>query len=359
VQALDHLQHFFWDDVARDRAAGATAGARPGREGRATVVDRCYHLADDIIGHRAGLLEGSTHLFVVSDHGFGPARKWFHVNRFLQEHGLLALGGAEGSSGLAARLGLTPQAVRSAVRRLDVLGLRHRMGRMARVSLGRRIDEQLTPPVDWARTRAIAGSPATEGIYVNLRGREPHGIVEQGTAYEALRDRLVGELRALRDPETGEPVVQAVYRREEIYDGPFLDQLPDVVFGLGDGPYLASDLLTAEEVLAPLSSDYLQGRHQPTGVFVAAGPGIRRGLHLDGVHIVDVAPTVLYALGLPIPDDMDGRPLLEIFGEEYRAAHPVAYAPPVAVEGDREAPAYDDEDRAEMERRLQGLGYMS
>ncbi|HSJ58067.1 MAG TPA: alkaline phosphatase family protein, partial [Anaerolineae bacterium] len=313
----------------------------------------------EIIGRRVGMMDERTTLFVVSDHGFGPAHKSFHVNRLLQEEGLLVLGGGDARGGVAARLGLTPERVRGVVRRLDVLGLRRRMGRLARVTLGRRLDERLTPPVDWARTLAISGSPATEGIYINLRGREPAGIVEPGEAYEALRERLIAALGALRDPETGERVVRAAYRREEIYDGPFLDQLPDVVFDLGDSPYLASDALAAADVIAPLPPDYLQGRHRPTGILVAAGQSVRRGFEVGGARIVDVMPTVLYSLGLPVPRDVDGRVLEEIFCDEYRDAHPVAHDDPVDPATDGAAQVYDEQDMAEMERRLRGLGYAS
>jgi predicted AlkP superfamily phosphohydrolase/phosphomutase len=353
AQALDHLQHLFWNEVVR-------GAGEPGKEERGemgVLVDRCYQQADEIVGHRLGMLDGRTNLFLVSDHGFGPAHKWFHLNRFLQEQGLLVLGqaGAGGTGALLARLGLTPQGLRGAVRRLDVLGLRRRVGRLARVTIGRRLDESLAPPVDWTRTQAVAGSPATEGVFVN------RDAVEPGGAYEALRDRLIASLLELRDADTGQGVVRAAHRREELYEGPFLPLLPDIVLDMGDGPYLISDSLTAGRVLAPLPSDQLQGRHRPLGVFAAAGPDIQPLGRFEGARVVDVAPTVLYALGLPIPDDMDGRPLLEIFTVEYRAAHPVQIVPaagpasPAAPSG----PAYDDEDQEEMERRLKGLGYVS
>jgi predicted AlkP superfamily phosphohydrolase/phosphomutase len=352
VQALDHLQHLFWNEVVGAGGEGEVAA----------LVDRCYRLADEIVGQRVAALDGQTYLFLVSDHGFGPVRKWFHVNRFLLERGLLSLEGG-GGGGAMARLGLTPQRVRAAVARLDVLGLRRRVGRLARVTLGRRIDQALTAPIDWSRTQAVSGSPATEGIFVNLQGREPEGIVPP-EAYEAVRARLMGELQDLRDPESGAAVVQAVYRREEIYEGPFLDLLPDVVFDLGDGPYLASDAPAAERILEPVSTS-LQGRHRAEGIFVAAGPDVQAVGRIEGARIVDVAPTVLYALGLPIPEDVDGRPLLEIFDGEYRAGYPVRYEEPQEGGGSGRGGhgagngAYDEDDEAEMERRLRGLGYVS
>ena len=351
VQALDHLQHLFWNDIAGQADDHAYA----------PLIDRCFGLADQIIGHRRQMLDGRTNLFLVSDHGFGPAHKWFHVNRFLLERGLLALGETQGG-GLGStlnRLGLTPQKLRGLIRRMDVLGLRRRMGRLARVTLGRQIDRSLTLPIDWGQTQAVSGSPAVEGIYVNLKGREPQGIVEPGAPYETLRERLMAELQVLRDPETGETVVHAVYRREDLYDGPFLDLLPDVVFGFGDSPYLASDALGAVQMLERLPRDYLQGRHRSTGIFVAAGPDIRDGGRIEGAQIVDVAPTVLYALGLPIPEDMDGRPLLEILNPDYQQAHPVRYSRPELAEEASPEPGYDAEEAAEMERRLRGLGYVS
>jgi predicted AlkP superfamily phosphohydrolase/phosphomutase len=351
VQALDHLQHLFWEDIVR--------GADESRF--ASLIDRCYRQVDDIIGHRSKMVRDQTNLFLVSDHGFGPVHKWFHVNRFLHERGFLTLGEVQGGGmgSAVARLGLTPQALRSLVRRLDVLGLRRWLGRMARVTLGRQLDRTLAPPIDWSRTQAVSGSPATEGVFINLKGREPQGVVEPGDSYEALRERLIAELLALRDPETGEPVVQAVYRREQLYEGPFLDLLPDLVFDLGDGPYLASDAPLAAQVLEPLARDYLQGRHRSVGIFVAAGPDIREGEKSEGARIIDVAPTVLYALGLPIPENIDGRPLVEIFRQDYQAAHPVRYTSPEPVGGAAPESVYDQEDTAEMERRLRGLGYLS
>jgi predicted AlkP superfamily phosphohydrolase/phosphomutase len=351
IQALDHLQHLFWEHIT----------SPPGDDRLASLIDRCFRHADEIIGHRLQLLDGRTSIFLVSDHGFGPARKWFHVNRFLLERGMLALGGSEGGrlTLSLARWGLTPQRLRTLVRRVDFLGLRGRMGRLARVTLGRQLEGKLVPPIDWARTKAVSGSPATEGIFVNLKGREIGGVVEPGEAYEALRDWLIVELSALRDPETGQPVVSAVYRREEIYEGPFLDLLPDVVFDLGDEPYLASDALVASRVLEPLPRDYLQGRHRSNGVFAAAGPGIREGKRFEGARIIDVAPTLLYSLGLPIPEDMDGRPLLEIFDGEHRETHLVEYASPKLPEEPGPEPALDEKAAAEMERRLRGLGYVS
>ena len=351
VQALDHLQHRFWEDIANRDSTGE----------RATLIDRVYRFADEIIGHRAAALDGRTNLFLVSDHGFGPAHKWFHVNRFLVERGLLTFGEVGGGSASTplVRLGLTPQNLRAAIRRLDVLGLRRWMGRLTRSTLGRRIDQALAPAIDWSRTFALSGSPATEGIFVNLKGREREGIVEPGKEYETLRERLMVELRALRDPETNEPVIQEVYRREELYQGPFLEMLPDVVFDLGDRPYLASDTLTARQIVEPLPPDAVQGRHRPTGIFVATGPDILAGQRIEGARIIDVAPTLLYGLGLPIPEDMDGRPLVEIFDEGFRAAHPVRYSPPEAAKEIISGSDYDPEDAAEMERRLRGLGYVS
>lgn len=362
IQALDFLQHLYWSDVVGE----------PGKGRHTEIVNRCYALADQIIGHRRQLLRDQANLFLVSDHGFGPVGKRFYVNSFLQERGLLVVGRAQGGrlGTAAAYLGLTPEKLRSLVRRMDALGLRRWVGRLARVTLGQRIDGALTPAIDWSQTQAVSGSPATEGIFVNLKGREPQGIVEPGAPYEALREKLMADLIALRDPETQEPVMRAVYRREELYVGPFLDLLPDVVFDLGDGPYLASDAFPSRPsrperdrgtgAIEALPRDVLQGRHRSTGVFVAAGPDIGRTGEgrIEGARIIDVAPTVLYSLGLAIPEDMDGRPLLEIFTEEFRRAHPVRYAEPRLADEFEPEPAYDQEDAAEMERRLRGLGYV-
>ncbi len=320
VQAVDHLQHLFWNDIAGRSADPGRARAdrpvlHPGRRHSRPPPGAPRRRDDLFPGVRSRLWPG-PHLVPRQPLPAGAGACW----RSARSQG-------SGPGAALARLGLTPQALREPgppPRRAGAAPAGGPPGAGDRRPPDRR---RPGPAHRLEPDPGRIGQPGQRGDFRQPQGpRAERGGRAGPEPYEALRDRLAAELLALRDPDTGEPVVQAVYRREELYDGPFLDLLPDLVFDLGDGPYLASDAPMAARVLEPLPPSLLQGRHRPTGVLAAAGAGIAAGQRIEGARIVDVAPTVLYALDLPIPDDMDGRPLVEIFDDEYRAAHPVRYA---------------------------------
>lgn len=358
IQALDHLQHLFWHHLDLRHPYYNPREAKR----YAPLITECYRLADTIVGERLKMLDGGITLFLISDHGFGPAHKWFHVNRFLNHLGLLVFQERGGSlfSSLLRRSGLTSQKVKEIVRRGDIFGFRRRvMGRGTRIGFSKRVGGLLTWPIDWSRTKAYSGSPATQGIYINLQGREPNGIVEPGREYEEAREFIISELSRLRDPDTGAPVIERAYRREEIYNGPFLSQLPDVVFSLDGQPFLASDDASVGPILERIPRNHLGGRHKPDGIFLALGANIREGGAIEGARIIDVAPTILYAMGLPIPKDMDGKVLLGAFAPNYREAHSIGYEDAGVAEREGESEAtYSEEEIAEIEGRLRGLGYL-
>ncbi len=351
VQALDPIQHHFWRVLDESHPRHDDDEARRLRP----LLLRCYQAVDEVVGHRLGMLDGRTTLFVVSDHGFGPVHRRFNVNRFLLEQGFLALEGDAMPHPLRSRV---IEGIRAAGRMLDVLNLRGRLlDNRQREVLRRRLDQSAAPAVDWSRTRAYYTGLTGQGLYVNLAGREATGIVPRGAPYEEVRDSLIAALVGLRDPDTGQPVISAAYRREEIYTGSRVSQLPDVVFSLRDRPYLPSERMAAQAIIEPLPPESSGGRHHPAGIFLAAGPGIRQGAVLDGARLIDVAPTVLYALGLPVPEDMDGRVLTEVFTPEHLAANPVQQGPPsmaLPAVGGRT----DQRTEAIIVERLRALGYL-
>jgi predicted AlkP superfamily phosphohydrolase/phosphomutase len=225
--------------------------------------------------------------------------------------------------------------------------------------------------LDWSGTEAyFEENPYYPAIYVNLKGRQPKGIVEPGRAYEEVRDRLIRELEAWRHPQTGEPVVQKAYRRDEVYSGPCLSEAPDVIvhWGLCQGYSYAFRLSSKSRTLAwleqvdphqPQNLPFFTGKsghHRDDGIFLAHGPNIRAGATVAGARILDLAPTLLHLLGLPVPDDMDGRVLEDILTEASgkEVARQAAAVVPMAVgEG-----AYSAEDESLISERLKSLGYI-
>jgi predicted AlkP superfamily phosphohydrolase/phosphomutase len=316
---------------------------------------------DAAIGQRLEWLDDDTCLILASDHGFQSASSWLHINRWLAQRGFLEFAGAERGPGqsLAARLGWTREDLKRLVRRLDPLGLRRLLGRFTRASIADKLDDALALPIDWERTVAYAGSRTSEGIYVNVRGRDPQGIVEPGAHYEDLRTRIISELLELVDPETGQLAVNGAYRREEVHSGPYVSRMPDILLDFDDRPYLVSESTSAKDVFEPIVAADIQGRHHGLGAFLAVGPHIisRR---VTEANIVDVAPTILYAMGLPVPDDMDGRVLEEIFTPQYRQTHDMRFESARGT-GIRqsETPTYSQDEEEAMLQRLRDLGYLS
>ena len=216
--------------------------------------------------------------------------------------------------------------------------------------------------MDWSRTRAYS-EELRGNIWINLAGRDPHGIVEPGAEYEAVRDRVVAELAELTDPATGRRLVNRVWRREEWFSGPYVERIPDLLVEADypdifrpRGKYRGAEPvrhLTVAEMRRRVS-----GCHRAEGIFIARGAGIRAGAALPPVEITDVAPTILYLLGEPIPNWMDGRVLAEMLEPETLAARPDPRGqagPNVVDSADTE---YSAEEISMLSDRLSGLGYL-
>ncbi len=158
--------------------------------------------------------------------------------------------------------------------------------------------------VDWRRTRAVATGYLGQ-IHLNVRGRRPAGVIDPAD-YEQEREGLRERLEALRDPRTGEAVVDRVVARDEIYGGPHLEDAPDLVVHLKDGWAAHSDMDTSGTLVgeSPLSQS---SDHWNESIFLAWGRGVIPGE--SRARLEDIAPTVLDAFGVPIPPDCDGRPL--------------------------------------------------
>lgn len=353
--APDRVSHKFWKYMDPSHPLYTPQGAAR----RGEVILDTYRQIDAAIGRLLReLADDETTVFLVSDHGFGPLIGALYLNQWLAEEGYLGLEGE----------GWWPRLLRQGAGLLDVpwLGdLKERAFQVLPGLKGRLHSAMAFQGVDWSRTRAYA--VGTMGnLYVNLRGREPGGIVDPGQEYEALREELIAGLRSLRDPRTGAPLFEAVYRREELYHGPYLDLAPDVV-GLLDPRYHVAAVdwrCRKQGIVARVDEGEmlfvadLSGQHDMQGVLLAWGRNVRPG-PLAGASIVDMAPTILHTLGEAVPSSMDGRVLRDLFTEEYLREQPVHLLE--EGEGGVQPPGedgYSEEEARAIEERLQGLGYL-
>lgn len=155
------------------------------------------------------------------------------------------------------------------------------------------------------------------GIRINLRGREPNGLVSPGAEYDAVCDGLATDLTQLVNADTGAPAVRAVHRADQMFPGPYRQDLPDIVVQWHrEAPFSGLASAKVGEVRDSYRG-YRTGDHRPDGLFIARGPAIRPGQ--AGAAVVDLAPTIAAALGVAL-DDVDGEPIAGLAAEVSRAA---------------------------------------
>jgi predicted AlkP superfamily phosphohydrolase/phosphomutase len=215
--------------------------------------------------------------------------------------------------------------------------------------------------VDWSRTQAYAMGHVGQ-VFINLRGREPQGCVPP-EEYEPVRQRVADALRELKHPQHDRPLVDEIIFREQAYEGPYTEQGADLLPIMDGFRYIAFPLFAsnAQIVTAQVRGD--SGCHRLHGILLVSGPGVKQGVKLDGAQIIDLAPTILYRMGQPVPDDMDGRVLTEMFEPAFVRAAPLTVEEQA---GEATSPAathhpeveLSPQDQAEIEARLRGLGYL-
>jgi predicted AlkP superfamily phosphohydrolase/phosphomutase len=165
--------------------------------------------------------------------------------------------------------------------------------------------------VDWSRTKAYAVGLGQ--IYINLRGREGQGIVAAGAEYKALQDEIAVKLVELTDPDTGEKIFRAVYRRDDIYKGEYIRNAPDLQVGFNDGYRVGwqDTLGGVNRSIVENNTRKWSGDHCATATEISGGVLFsNRKIDATSPTLMDLSPTVLKLLGVPLPADLDGKPLM-------------------------------------------------
>jgi predicted AlkP superfamily phosphohydrolase/phosphomutase len=357
--ATDEAQHSYWSCID----APSDSPLSPYRH----VIRDVYQRIDQAIGAFLAQVaaDGSqreTVVVILSDHGAGALRWMINLNQWLAEAGYLSFRtdhsplmwlrayGAKRLAYLYRRY--APARVREFIRtRLGARGFSRVKGELE--------SAVLTSMVNWKQTHAYSIG-AGGNIFINLQGREPAGIVQPETEYERLRHAIAQTLLTLCDPETGRPVIRRVYRREELYHGPFASQSPDLVIQWSDYAYWGRGVYGGQ---APVfeaqrhfdfSDQPLSGAHRPDGILIIQGPGIKSAVQVEGAALQDLAPTILGILGIPIPEYMDGVVLRHAFVNDAIETSSESLTQP---ESGREFD-YTPEEAAQITQHLRDLGYL-
>ena len=341
------------------------------------VRNAIYHVYEKLDEMLPWLLEACPEdcvKLVVSDHGFGGSSdRVIYMNNWLEQEGFLKYSGERGAQksmgyrmvNTAKNWGLRflPPAIKTYIfrKRPDIAG---RMEAYLRFG-----------GIDWANTTAFSEElPYMQSIWINVKGREPHGTVSPGREYDAVIDQLREKLAGWVDPDTGEKVVEQVLHRRDIYDGPFAERAPDLILktrhpngyayqGKSSRQSKDSDAIVTLDRKDPNTLKFYaakSGSHRDYGIFMAQGPMFTGNTRIDNARLWDVTPTVLYLLGQPIPADMDGNVLVDAMKPDYVQSRPLASAEAdgtlAATAEDK--PTYAPDEVDAINKQLQDLGYL-
>jgi predicted AlkP superfamily phosphohydrolase/phosphomutase len=303
------------------------------KEPIAEKIRDIYRMLDDGLGRLLERTRQDDLVIFMSDHGFQSNTGAVNMDRLLSKLGFLRFSASNAIFG-PMQWGW----VRGAARKVyDVLGLH---GKIA-----------LPQPVDWAKTRAYTSIRSTgEGISVNLAGREPFGIVDQGD-FDRIRDQVAEAVGSFVDPRTGKRPVARISRREEVFKGRYAEQAPDLL--LEPAPlYSLTHARAAVE-----RADWLSGDHRLEGVLAAAGPHVQRDAFPDFALLVDLAPTILAAAGAPATVSHSGSVLRFLVGDDVAVGAASSAGGPSEAAPEPGAGLNEDE-ADEVEEHLRGLGYL-
>lgn len=263
-EATDRVQHMFWQFLENPRlkVGKKTAGKR-----LTHAVQVVYKAMDQFLGELLPELRKDDLLMIVSDHGFNSAKREFHLNSWLHKEGYLVLKQGKTKSG------------------------------------------KWYADVDWSKSRAYG--QGLNGIFLNIKGREKYGTVYAGKEAEQLKEEIKKKLIKVMDEKTGKPVMKAVYKREELYRGPYTQNAPDVIVGYSIGHkvawesavnFVGGDIFQDNKKM--WTGDHCFTSDQVPGIFFS-----NKKIKVQDPTLADISPTVLSAFGITPPSFIDGRNL--------------------------------------------------
>lgn len=261
----DRIQHMFF------RCLDDNHPANKGKEVAKykNVIEDMYVKMDGLIGKVIEKLDDKTVMFVISDHGFTQFKRGINLNSWLFQEGYLALKDGKNTSG------------------------------------------DWFESVDWSKTKAF--SLGLAGIFINRKGREVNGLIEEGQELKALKNELIAKLTGLVDEKTSEVSIREVIDTDETLAGPYKYDAPDLLIGYNAG-YRSSWTCAVGKVTESVFEDNTKHWSGDHCVDPRIVPGVlftNLKVQKADPNLKDMAPTVLKLFGVDIPKYMQGSPLIE------------------------------------------------
>ncbi len=361
-RSTDAAHHAFWKYIDEEHPEYKPEEA----EKYGNVILTAYKKLDRYLQELLETIDENTMLLLMSDHGCGRKHPGNNqINQWLETHGYLKYlkkpeQEGRGMTHLLARanrlvLEKTPRKIKE---------LLWRWFPQIRDQVQSRL---CFAGIDWAKTRAFSDT-LFPVIHINVKGRERLGIVDPEQEYRQLVDELKEKLYQMQDIKTNEPIVDKVFHRDEIYTGPYVKKAPDILVRWREDLLISGVKLQREEgeqnvISTPLipGEDYrvISGDHTLNGILLAWGKNVERRPDIQGARLVDLTPTILYAMSLPVQADMDGQEILELFKDEFVEKNPIQREQTGGIKPEEDTgDGYSEEEEEQMRERLRGLGYV-
>jgi len=353
LMATDRIQHELWHAWQPSHMKAKGRDLSKIRDG----FIQFWESLDAGVGRILEKLGPETNVILMSDHGFGPIEWYVNFNVWLLDEGFIKLKNSlyVRQKHWFFRRGVTPEWIYKIMTKLGLADQRVSRFQGKQDNFWDRLATSgflSGKHIDWSQTVAYAQGNFGQ-IFLNIKGRQPNGCVEPADA-PALIERIKERLLEIKHPETGEPLVERVMERDELYSGPLSHMGPDLTVVLKDWNYRTIGLheFTTHKTISPAFGP--TGDHRMEGMIVGTGPAFEPGAEPQNASLLDIAPTVLHLLGVPVPEDMDGRVLTELLRPELRGK----LQKQEAVEAGVSAADYNEDDDAVIQQRLADLGYL-
>lgn len=299
-----------------------------------------------------------TNIIIMSDHGFGPTHKFFNINTLLLNRGIIKIKKNIWSQIKYTlwKLGYCPSVFYRLLESTYIGKLRNRLAVDRRTNLANRMFLSFSD-VDWDKSLAYSAGNYGE-IYLNKKAIGNKGSGQPSS--EEVLTRLKNILMSMKNERTGEPVIKKFIENQKLYTGKYTSQGGDLLFELADMRIRPNNRVDFSSPSILEDCFVHPGDHRTEGIFIAAGPDFRSAQQIQGANIMDLTPTILYLLDIPILSDMDGRILLDAITSEYESAHQAKYRSKVVKTEDEEAgsESVGEANEEDIKRQLRNLGYM-
>jgi predicted AlkP superfamily phosphohydrolase/phosphomutase len=361
----DNVQHQYWSFMDENHPEHKPDSPIVLKNAIHSVYQQLDAVTKTILKH---ISLDDTSLMVMSDHGGGPRLgKSIFVNEWLRDLGYLSKIG-DHQTGWRRHSKLILDRARHFIKQ-SVLGfllktlppdLKAKLMKLIPFAAGVTATFLRFSGIDWKRTKVFAAE--MEGLRVNLQGKYPDGIVKQ-EAYNELCSRVIEEAEKLIDPETGRRIFRFAKRAGDVFSGDHVGNFPDIILKTSDEYYISPKFFRGKKpngsyLMKDAHWRKISGSHRPYGIFIMKGPDCQAGKDLGVVDIVDLCPTALFQLGIPIPDDCDGVVINEAFKAEFLASNPIRYSEANKSGAQDLKDVYSAAEKAELKDSLKALGYL-